>query len=226
MNDDAASTQPVSEGADAPDLNQPMGEEPQQAVNTPVDQAQEPSQSTNEGADAPEPESSDEPEEDEYTDTSRYYAGSQYDLPTNEDGSVDPIKFAQQIEARLEEKMRFQQQEQRTWNAIEKKYPQIRGDKETREFLLNQRIAGAVQGKETNLMKLADRLYKREQTAKNQGRVEATTSTKVQKAASLETNSSNTGDNNKTSERLNRISMGDKAAANDLLTEWLDAGII
>lgn len=232
MQPNDAAPQPVNEGADAPDLNEPMGQEPQQAVNTPVDPTPVPEQpaqgapasnATNEGADAPE-----DDDDDVDIDVSQYapYRPPSNDLPVNEDGSVDPLKFREQIKQELREEMRFNQQEERTWRALEKKYPQLKGDKDTRELLLNQRIAGAVQGKETNLAKLADRLYSREQAAKSQGRAEATTSTKVQRAASLESNSSNTGDSNQTTERLDRISLGDKAAANDLLTDWLEKGII
>jgi hypothetical protein len=202
--------------------------EDNQVTETSEPEVTEPSQ-TNEGADAPEP-SDEEPDSDpDFDPVSAYgqYNHGQPQLQASEDGTVDPYQLMNVIEQRMEEKLRFQRQEERAWKAVERKYPEVKSDKQMRQILLNQRIAGAVQGQETNLVKIADQLYGRNKEAKSQGRAEANISKKVQRAASLESATSNTGaTNTKAEERLERIASGDKYAAQDLLGEWLSEGKI
>lgn len=206
-------SEPVNEGGEAPE--------------TEADEAQ--AESAEETSEEPEKEPAEAPSEEATEDFQSVdysqFRNTDQELPLNEDGTVDPIRFRSQLKQELREEMRFERQEERAWTAVEKKHPQLRDDKEVREILLNQRIANAIQGKETNLTKLADRLYGRINTAKSEGRAQANISTKVQKAASLETATSNTGNDN--SEKVyDRIISGDKAAAADLLASWLEQGKI
>lgn len=203
-------SEPVNEGEEAPET------EADQAQAEPVE---EPSEEQSEDAPLEEAEPEEPPiDYSQFRDTNR-------EIPVNEDGTVDPVAFRQQLKQEIREEMRFERQEERRWQDIEKKYPQLRGDKEVREILLNQRIANAVQGKETNLSKIADKLYGRIGAAKSEGRAQANVSTRIQKAASLETATANTGDD-KTDKVYDRIISGDKGAANDLLSQWLADGKI
>lgn len=199
-------SEPVNEGGEAPET------EADQAQAEPAEESEEPSQ--------PEEDESEyeAPDYSQFRDTNK-------ELPLNEDGTVDPLAFRQQLKQEIREEMRFERAEERRWTSLEKKYPQLKGDREVREILLNQRIANAVQGKETDLAKIADKLYGRIGQAKSEGRAQANTSTRIQKAASLETATANTG-SDKSDKVYDRIISGDKGAANDLLSQWLADGKI
>lgn len=200
-------SEPVNEGEEAPETEADL------AQDEPAQEPEEPSQ-----PEEAEPEEYQAPDYSQFRDTNK-------ELPLNEDGTVDPIAFRQQLKQEIRDEMRFERSEERNWMALEKKYPQLKGDREVREILLNQRIANAVQGKETNLAKIADKLYGRIGAAKSEGRAQANVSTRIQKAASLETATANTG-SDKSDQVYDRIISGDKGAANDLLSQWLAAGKI
>lgn len=213
----------------APAVDEPV-EEPQIEENTQPEVAEP----VAEGAEAPEAEASTEEtpqatlqtEEDSEEDVDL-----SYNLPTTpyefqaEDGFVDPNQVAQQIENRLLEKMRFERSEQKAWEKIEQKYPQVKNDKELREIILNQRLASAYQGKNVALPKVADSIMSRFTSAKSEGRAEANVSRKIQKSASLETSTANQGESKK-DDVWDRISNGDKRAADDLFSSWLKEGKI
>lgn len=209
------------QGANTPQEPDEPQEAPQVEAEEVVEPAsqepEQPSEPVNEGAEAPE-----DDEDYDLTPQVPMY-NQQYQFEAQEDGSVDPYQVAQQIEERLLNNMKFQKQEERAWAKIEAKHPEIKNDRDLRELILNQRVAEAVQGKEGNLSKIADRLVGRMRTAKSEGRADANTSTKVQKAASLETNTANTG-GTKSNDLMERISNGDKYAAQDLLGQWLSEG--
>ncbi len=225
MDNDDQPTQaaPVQEEKPVEEVQEQAPE--QEVTETQETEVTEPSQ-VNEGAEAPEPE--EQEEESDFDPLASYgqYNQQQYQIPASEDGTVDPYQLMAAMEQRFDEKLRFQRQEESMWKKVEKKYPDVRSDKQTREILLSMRIANAVQGRETNMMKLADQLYGRTKDARSQGRAEANVSKKVQKAASLESATSNTGGNEKSDDRMDRIASGDKGAANDLLSQWLEEGKI
>lgn len=222
-NDGAAPQQPVQAEPEAPEPQEPaepttptQAEEPESAPSEPV----------NEGQDAPEYQEP-EREEPDFDPLDAYgnYQQGQYQFQPAEDGSVDPYQVAQQIEQRLLQQIQFQRQETKAWERIDKKY----GDKLTparRELILNARIANAVSGKETRLTTLADKIMSEFTSAKSEGRAEAGISRKVQKAASLESATSNTGPAKDDEARYDRIMSGDKGATTDLLSEWLSSGKI
>ncbi len=210
-NQEAPEQEPVNEGGDAPEAE--------------ADEAQaEPAEPTEEQSEvAPSEEEENEPNY-EPVDYSQF-RNNDTQIPVNDDGTVDPVAFRNQLKQELRDEMRFERQEERNWQAVEKRHPQLRDDKEIREILLNQRIANAIQGKETNLVKLADRLYGRVDRAKSEGRAQANVSQRVQKAASLETATANSGED-KSDKLYDRIIGGDKGAASDLLGQWLEQGKI
>jgi hypothetical protein len=224
-NDGTAPQQPVQDDPQA--TAEPEVVEQEQQVEEDAPQEQAPEQAINEGQDAPETEKEETPPSDPDFEPLPYsnFNQGQYEFKPAEDGSVDPYQVAQQIEARLLNTMKFQQQEQRAWQQIDKKY----SDKLTparRELILNARIANAVNGKDTKLTTIADKIMSEFTTAKSEGRAEASVSRKVQKAASLETATSNTGESRSNEEVYDRIISGDKGATENLLSEWLKAGKI
>jgi hypothetical protein len=198
--------EPVNEGGEAPEA------EADQAQAEPAQESEEPLQE-------------EEPEEEYQAPDYSQFRDTNKELPLNEDGTVDPVAFRNQLKQEIRDEMRFERSEERNWMALEKKYPQLKGDREVREILLNQRIANAVQGKETNLAKIAEKLYGRIGAAKSEGRAQANVSTRIQKAASLETATANTG-SDRNDKVYDRIMDGDKGAANDLLSQWLEQGKI
>lgn len=198
-------------------------EQPAEPQAEPVEPSQEPQATPNEGAEAPPADDTPLPEEEPFDPLASYPQFQQdLELPADPNGIVDPVQFAAQLERRFDEKLRFNAQETRAWQAIDKKYPGLSND--DRRLILDQRIAAAVQGKDGDLVKIADGLMGRLGVAKSQGRADATTSRKVQKAAGLEKTTSNTGGSDPKDDRLDRIADGDKAAADDLMSDWLAAG--
>lgn len=216
----------------------PVADEPQiqnEETNETVEQneqpeqveAQEPSQNQSEpiaeGAEAPEQveDTSDDFNPAAYAD---YMPRQQNDIPITEDGSVDPVAWKEQLKAEMREEMRFEQQEAKAWNKIEKKY----GEQLTptrRKLILNSRVASALEGKGGSLDKLADEVMGEFTAAKSQGKADATTSRKVQKAVGLETSSNNTGQS-KESSLTERIANDDPSAATELFASWIADGKI
>lgn len=224
MDNDAPIQDAPQEPQQAPEPVQPT--EPQ-APEEPAQEPQQPNQ-TNEGADAPDPDVDtpppSEPDFDPLEDYSDLLPQQQYKFDPQEDGSVDPYQVAQQLENRVLQKMRFEQQEARTWQKIDQKY----GDKlnnNVRQMIRDRRVAEAISGKSGNLNKIADNIMSEISSARATGRADATTSTKVQRAASLETTTANSG-SSKNDELMQRVEAGDKAATTDLLAQWLDEGKI
>ncbi len=220
MEDEAVNTQPVQ---DVQDTQEEQVEQPVETnVETETNEVEETQPSEQTGAPK-------EVEDEEVIDdpTSAYapYVQPQPYQFNQTDGYVDPAEVAAQIEQRVLQQVTFQRQEAKQWESIEAKYPQIKGDKDLRELILNQRIAEAVQGKTGNLNKIADKVMSRFSTAKSEGRAEATVSKKVQKAASLETSTSNAGEQ-KGDDVMERISRGDQTATSELLNDWISKGLI
>ena len=225
--DENANPTPV---VDEPTQAQP---EPQVSEEQPVSaeqsETQEPLQEPNqsepiaEGAEAPEQveDTSDQFDPSSYAD---YMPRPQGEIPMTEDGSVDPVAWKEQLKAEMREEMRFEQQETKAWNKIEKKY----GEQLTpnrRKLILNSRVASALEGKGGSLNKLADEVMSEFTTAKIQGKAEASTSRKIQKAAGLETSSSNSGQTKEASLQQ-RIANGDDSAGTELFASWLADGKI
>lgn len=209
-----------------PQTPEPVQPEEPQTPEEPTQEPQQPSQA-NEGADAPEPQDNPTPPPsdpefdplDGYTDV---MPQQQYNFEAQDDGTVDPYQVAAQMEDRLLKKIRFEQQEARAWNKIEERH----GDKlndNVRQMIRDRRIADALQGKNGNLSKIADTIVSELSGARAAGRADATTSTKVQRAASLETTTANSGPS-KSEDLMSRLEMGDKAATTDLLAQWLEEG--
>ena len=213
MNDEAQETQATEEVAP----EQPLKEVQEEAqVSEKTEQVE--ADTGTEAETSSEEESTVDP-----SDILQQYAQQEpYNIKQN-DGYVDPNEVAAAIEQRVNQQMTQRIQEQRAWEAIDKKYPNM--DKETRDIILSQRIADAVQGRKSNLNKTADLIMGRMNTAKSEGRAEAKVSTKVQKAASLETSTANQGSKSGDDIR-DRIANGDKRATQDLLKDWIEKGLI
>lgn len=219
MNDEAEATQTTDNVEPEQEVAQETAQKDEQTEQT---DAQE-TETTTEVAEESEDKASDSDERDPAEVLAQYSAQQTPYQFKQEDGYVDPNEVAAAIEQRVNQQMNQRIQEQRAWEKIDKKYPDM--DKDTREIILNQRIADAVQGRQTDLTKVADKIMGRVNSAKNEGRAEAKVSTKVQKAASLETATANKGEGNADDIR-NKIAGGDSQATQDLLKDWIDKGLI
>lgn len=216
MDNEASNTQPVQ------DVQEEQNEQPVETnVETEENVSEEVNQETTEEVNTEEVE---EVIDDPVSAYTPYVQPQPYQF-NQTDGYVDPAEVAAQIEQRVLQQVTFQRQEAKQWETIEKKYPQVKADKDLRELILNQRIAEAVQGQAGNLNKIADRVMSKFSVAKSEGRAEANVSKKVQKAASLETSTSNAGEQ-KGDDVMERISRGDQAATSELLNDWISKGLI
>lgn len=152
------------------------------------------------------------------------------DFSPNEDGYIDPKDFYNRVmsdaEARIEQKLRFQEMERKAWNAVENRFPEIKEDPELRDILNAQRIADVASGGKGDLNKIADKLLGKIQSYQAKGKVQAQVSEKVQKSAALESNTANTTSTNKSADLMERMSRGDQTARNQLISEWLAEGKI
>lgn len=146
----------------------------------------------------------------------------------DEDGYIDPNQFYNKVladaEARIEQKLAFQESERRAWQAIENKYPEIKEDSELRDIVNAQRLADVARGGAGDLNAIAGKVLGKIQSYQTRGKAQAQISEKVQKSASLQQSTANNVDSNKDSDLLDRMSSGDTTAADQLISEWLDAG--
>lgn len=219
MDNEAPNTQPVQEVPE--EQNEQPVENSIETVENVTEETQETNQETTEEVTT---EVADEVIDDPISAYTPYVQPQPYQF-NQQDGYVDPAEVAAQIEQRVLQQVTFQRQEAKQWETIEKKYPQVKADKDLRELILNQRIAEAVQGQAGNLNKIADRVMSRFSSAKSEGRAEANVSKKIQKAASLETSTSNAGEQ-KGDDVMERISRGDQTATSELLNDWISKGLI
>jgi hypothetical protein len=148
----------------------------------------------------------------------------------DEDGFIDPNAFYNKVladaEARIEQKMAFQESERRAWASIENKYPEIREDAELRDLVNSQRIADVARGGKGDLNQIAGKVLGKFQSYQAKGKAQAQVSEKVQKSAGLQQSTANKAETNASSDLIERMSRGDQSAKEQLIEEWLEQGKI
>lgn len=168
-------------------------------------------------------------------------------LPADENGLLDPNALASMINksiiqaeqnavTRAQQAYAEQEQEKKLWSKAYDKYPELKSDKELQSLVHQARIGEATdilsRTKDPSSVKLptptqvAEKLFKRFNSAKTAGMQQATTNTVIQKSAQLETASRTSDASAETvqSARAN-INSPNKQVANqarqDLLKKYL-----
>lgn len=156
-------------------------------------------------------------------------------LPMDAEGNVDPNAFAnaiyqnavQQANAQAQRTVQEQLREQKLWQQAEKAYPEIATDKELRGMVNNARLgemAASLGEKNPTPKQVADRIFKKINTAKASGVEQATNNVRVQNSATLES-SSTTGSGD--TERVQQAALsGDESARREYLRTLMDSGEI
>lgn len=228
MNDDMQDAQAPQEQpqAEPEQVNEAPQETPQEQ---PQEQTQEPAQQqTEETQPAQEPAPSQEPARQDF-DISQYMPTqpAQPNIQVDEDGYIDPNQFyntvLQDAEARIEEKLRFQEQERRAWEQVEGKYSEIKSDSELRDIINSQRLADVARGGKGDLSAIADKVVSKLQSYQQQGKAQAQVSEKVQKSAALQQGTANQPAPDD-SELLSRLGSGDENAQAQVIQQLMDAG--
>jgi len=146
----------------------------------------------------------------------------------SEEGYIDPAKFYAQIKAdtlaEVREELKFEETERKNWAKIENKHPELKEDKEIRDILNAQRIADVATGGDGDLNRIADKFFNKLNSYKNQGKAQAQVSEKVQKSASLSSQTNNTVERNTNNDLIERMSRGDQVAKETLIAQWLEEG--
>lgn len=146
----------------------------------------------------------------------------------DENGFIDPNQFYNKVladaEARIEQKLAFQESERRVWQSVENKYPELKEDSELRDIVNAQRLADVARGGKGDLNAIAKQVLGKMQSYQARGKAQAQVSEKVQKSAALQNTTANNVDTNKDADLMERMSRGDSAAKEQLITEWLEAG--
>ena len=216
-----------------------VSNEPQEIVETPTQETNEPSQEV-EQTQVETPESTVETQTEQVVeptvempeyDITQYLQQTQTpEFTADESGYIDPKDFynrvMQDVEARVEQKIRFQESEKKLWASVEAKYPEIKEDSDLRDILNNQRIADVASGGKGDLNKIADKLLGKIQSYQARGKAQAQVSEKIQKSAALESSTANTTDTNKDADLMDRMSRGDQQARDQLIADWLASGKI
>lgn len=143
----------------------------------------------------------------------------------DEDGNVD---VGQLVQHQVAEALRQANAEQQAWEAASRELPEIKTNPTVREFVLNQRIADIANGGDGDIMKATSAIKAVIGGARAEGKTQAQTSVTVQKAAALETGGGtnpNAADN-PNAQLMERINNGDTGAAEEMLANWIDQGII
>lgn len=201
-----------------------VAEQPQEEAQ--VEQVQEQLQSEEQAPEAPT--QIEEPEVN--YDLTQFLQPQQQEpqFTSDEDGFIDPNAFYNKVladaEARIEQKLAFQESERRAWTAIENKYPEIKEDAELRDLVNAQRIADVARGGKGDLNQIASKVLGKIQSYQTKGKAQAEVSEKIQKSASLQKSTANNVDNTQQNDLLDRMSSGDTNAANQLIADWLEAG--
>lgn len=218
-NNDATQQTDAPEPQDAPQEQPQVEEQAPSQEEAQVEQVETP---------APEPEEPDtQPEYDPSdVDTAQYLRQMQQQqtVQPDDDGYIDPNAYRQSILQEVEQKLQFQEQERRAWEAIESKYPEVKNDKELRDLIDAQRFADVAKGGAGNLSKIAQNVVGKMKSYQQQGKVQAQVSEKVQKSAGLQTATANNVDTNKDSDLIERMSRGDQSAQEELISSWLADG--
>jgi hypothetical protein len=198
---------------------------PEQEV---AEATEQPEESTEQEQPAQEPSQT---QDDSAYDLARYLEPQQNAQPKftpDDDGFIDPEQFYNRVlsdaEARLEQKMQFQENERKAWQSIETKYPEIQQDAELREIVNAQRIADVARGGKGNLDEVAGRVLGKIKSYQSIGKAQAQVSEKVQKSAGLQQNNLNSKDTSDDSDLMERMSRGDEAAKEQLISSWLKEG--
>jgi hypothetical protein len=220
----------------------PVAEPVQEPTQEPQEPAQEPVQEEPAQAD-PEPSQTQEPEVPAEPPVSSQAQEPAYDItqfmqqpqtqPTftpDEDGYIDPNQFYNQVlqdaETRIEQKIQFQEQERRAWQSVEEKFPEIKEDSELREMVNAQRLADVARGGKGDLNDIAGKVIGKFQSYQSKGKAQAQVSEKVQKSAGLQQNTATNVDTTKDQDLMERMSRGDEAAKEELISSWLESGKI
>jgi hypothetical protein len=219
----------------------PQADPVDEPVQDPVQETQEPVQQEPAQAD-PEPSQTQEPEVVEEPVSSQAQEPA-YDItqfmqqpqtqPTftpDEDGYIDPNQFYNQVlqdaETRIEQKIQFQEQERRAWQSVEEKFPEIKEDSELRDMVNAQRLADVARGGKGDLNDVAGKVLGKIQSYQSKGKAQAQVSEKVQKSAGLQQNTATNVDTTKDQDLMERMSRGDEAAKEELISSWLESGKI
>lgn len=157
-------------------------------------------------------------------------AQAQPQFAPDEDGFIDPNAFYNKVladaEARMEQKMAFQESERRAWSSVESKYPEIREDSELRDLVNSQRLADVARGGKGDLNQIASKVLGKFQSYQAKGKAQAQVSEKVQKSAGLQQTTANKAETNSSAELIDRMSRGDKSAQEQVIAQWLEQGKI
>lgn len=119
-------------------------------------------------------------------------------LPMDAEGNIDPNAFAQAIYqqaqsaavAQARQEVAEQLKEQKLWEQAEKAYPELRDDRSIREMVKNARLgemAASLGQKNPTPKQIADKLFQRVNSAKQQGVTQAQENVRIQESATLET---------------------------------------
>lgn len=215
---------------------EPVQEEPAQPAEQPTEQVEQVEQPQ---AEAPQQEEYDDVI-DELPSYSQYQQQQQSpvdisQLPMDAEGNVDPNAFAnaiyqnavQQANAQAQRTVQEQLREQKLWQQAEKAYPDLATDKELRGMVNNARLgemAASLGEKNPTPKQVADRIFKKINTAKASGVEQATNNVRVQNSATLES-SSTTGSGD--TERVQQAALsGDESARREYLRTLMDSGEI
>lgn len=119
-------------------------------------------------------------------------------LPMDAEGNIDPNAFAQAIYmqaqqaavAQARQEVAEQLKEQKLWEQAEKAHPELREDRAMREMVKNARLgqmAASLGQKNPTPKQIADQLFSRVNSAKQQGVTQAQENVRIQESATLET---------------------------------------
>lgn len=142
----------------------------------------------------------------------------------NEDGYIDPAKYAEKIKKEVREEIRFESQERRAWEKLEDKYPEIKTDKDLREIILAKRINDVSMGGDGSLIKSAETVMRKFGSARQEGKAAAKTSIERQKRGG--TVKATAPRDTSQSDIQQRVRSGDPNAIASILSGWIDEGKI
>jgi hypothetical protein len=112
------------------------------------------------------------------------------DVPLNEEGYIDPVKYAAQIEENALKRFRAESALQQDWNVAEQQYPKLKSSKRLANAVKGLQLEAVNEGRFLSASEAAKELFEEIEAERNAGKdegtAEAQASEEIQRRAGLD----------------------------------------
>lgn len=147
------------------------------------------------------------------------------DPKTVPDPVKDPAAYAEMLKDDLREESKFRNTEVRSWQTLEKEFPEIRTNADLRENILARRIYNAQNGIKGDLLSAGRQVLQPNNDARAEGKADAQVGIEIQERAGTNRATQPRSDQGQ-SDLLTQYRRGDQTAGQKMVEKMLDDGKI